>query len=201
MFCPNLQAKREWKACGPQPTPSSNEPLRTKSLSLSWTCNHLISFPFYPLRSPSTRPSILKLCIKQCIEGKIAIPLMPPSWINHVTNARLHNHSSRILLPWPPKKRLEASFHWLQIAAGTDPTLLDHYAGVLVRVEPALSRDRVLLARVGTPGLDGAVLEDDGGVAEDEVDGAGDEAVCEELAVVVDVEGVLVCKEVAAVEG
>ena len=78
---------------------------------------------------------------------------------------------------------------------------MDHYACVLVRVEPALSRDHVLLAQVGTPGLDGAVLEDDSGVAEDEVDGAGDEAVCEELAVVVDVEGVLVCKEVAAVEG
>ena len=49
--------------------------------------------------------------------------------------------------------------------------------------------------------MDVAVLEYDGGVAEDEVNGAGDQAVYEELAVVVDVKSVLVGEEVAAVEG
>lgn len=49
--------------------------------------------------------------------------------------------------------------------------------------------------------MDVAVLEDRGGVAKDEVNGPGDEAVGEELAVVVNVESVLVSEDVALVEG
>lgn len=73
--------------------------------------------------------------------------------------------------------------------------------GVLVSVGAALGCDHVFLAGVGAAGVDVAVLEDSGGVAKDEVDGAGDVAVDVELAVGVDVEGVLVGDHVAVVEG
>lgn len=78
---------------------------------------------------------------------------------------------------------------------------MDHYARVLVRVNPTLCRDHVLLTRIGAPRVDVTVLEHRRGVAEDEVNGAGDQAVDVELAVGVDVEGVLVCQEVTLVEG
>lgn len=48
--------------------------------------------------------------------------------------------------------------------------------------------------------MDITVLEHDGGVAEDEIDGSGDETLDEELTVRVDVESVLVSQHVATVE-
>lgn len=60
--------------------------------------------------------------------------------------------------------------------------------------------ENVALVRVGSAGVEVAVLEDDGGVAEDEIDGAVDVAFAVELAEGVDVEGVLVGDEAAAVE-
>ena len=44
-------------------------------------------------------------------------------------------------------------------------------------------------------------MEHDGGVSEDEVDGAADGAVAVELAERVDVESVLVAEDLAAIEG
>lgn len=73
-------------------------------------------------------------------------------------------------------------------------------ARVLVRVRPALRGDRVLLAVRGPARGDHAVLEHDRRVAEDEVDGAGDEAVAVELPQLVRVEGVLVAVDAAAVD-
>lgn len=73
--------------------------------------------------------------------------------------------------------------------------------GVLVLVGAALGGDHVFLAGIGAAGVDVAVLEDSGGIAEDEIDGAGDVAVDVELAVGVDVKGVLVGDHVAVIEG
>lgn len=73
-------------------------------------------------------------------------------------------------------------------------------AGVLVRIGPALGRDGDLLLVHGAAGVDHAVLEDGGSVAEDEVHGAVDVALFVELPLRVDVEGVLVAFETAAEE-
>lgn len=77
---------------------------------------------------------------------------------------------------------------------------MDHDARVLIRVGSALRCDGVLLAWHRLPDVDGAVLDDGGCVAEDEVDGAEDLAVAVELALGVDVESVLVAFEAAPVE-
>lgn len=71
----------------------------------------------------------------------------------------------------------------------------------LIGVLAAVGSNGVLLVREGLTGKDLTVLEDDGTVAEDEVDGAGDSALPVELAEGVGVEGVLVAVDAAAVEG
>lgn len=76
---------------------------------------------------------------------------------------------------------------------------MDGDARVLIRVLAVLCRDGVLLEGHGLPGMDGAHLEDDGGVAEYEVDGAVDVAFLLELLAVSSVERVLVAIEGAQV--
>ena len=73
-------------------------------------------------------------------------------------------------------------------------------AGVLVGVGASLGGDGVLLAGERPTQVYVAALNDGDGVPEDEVDGAIDVAVAVELALGVDVEGVLVSLEAAAVE-
>ena len=82
--------------------------------------------------------------------------------------------------------------HALQIRRGTDPTFLDNNPSVLVRIGPSLGRDHVFLAGVWSESVDVTVLENDGGVSEDEVDGSNNEAFDEVLTVRVDIESVLV---------
>lgn len=77
---------------------------------------------------------------------------------------------------------------------------MDRNACVLVRVFLALCSYGHKLVGHGLPRHDVAILEDDGRVPEDEVDGARDVALTVELAVGVGVEGVLVCVEGAPVE-
>ena len=63
-----------------------------------------------------------------------------------------------------------------------------------------LGGEEVVLVGVGAAGVEVAVLEDGGGVAEDEVDGAVDVAVAVELAEGVGVEGVLIPHKAAFIE-
>lgn len=59
---------------------------------------------------------------------------------------------------------------------------MDGYTRVLKRVPPALGRDHVGLAHERLSGVDDGVLDNDGGIAEDDVDGAVNVAGFEELA-------------------
>lgn len=70
----------------------------------------------------------------------------------------------------------------------------------MVWVISPLGGEDVALIWKGPSGVKTAVLEDDGGVAEDEVDGAVDVALGVELSEGMDVESVLVGHEVAAVK-
>lgn len=76
---------------------------------------------------------------------------------------------------------------------------MDDDAGVLVRIGSALGGDGVGLV-AWFAGEDVAVLENDGGIAEDEIDSAIYVAISIELAIGVDIEGVLVAFEAAPVE-
>lgn len=82
--------------------------------------------------------------------------------------------------------------HLLQLWISFEGAVLEDQRRRLPHVHPALRRHDVLLVFQWLPEEEGAALEDCSTVAEDEVDGAGDEAVSVELAVGVCVERVLV---------
>lgn len=77
---------------------------------------------------------------------------------------------------------------------------MDRNARVLIRVLSVLGGDRVLLRGQGLAGVDAAVLENYGGVAENEVDCSVNFGFADELAVRVDVKCVLVSGNAAAVD-
>ncbi|KAL0904097.1 hypothetical protein M5K25_026169 [Dendrobium thyrsiflorum] len=77
---------------------------------------------------------------------------------------------------------------------------MDRNPRVLVRILAVLCGDCVLLHRHWLSRPNNAFLENDGGIAEDEVDGAEDVAFAEELALRVDVKGVLVAYDAAVVD-
>lgn len=70
----------------------------------------------------------------------------------------------------------------------------------MIRIVSTLRSEDVLLFWIGLPGVEVRFLENDGGVAEDEIDGAVDVAFPVELPERVNVEGVLVGYEAALVE-
>lgn len=78
---------------------------------------------------------------------------------------------------------------------------MDDNAGGLVAIGAALGGDGAVLVGEGLADEEEAGLEDDGGIAEDEVYGAGDGAVGVELAVGLHVERGLVAVHAAVVEG
>ena len=78
---------------------------------------------------------------------------------------------------------------------------MDRSARVLVRIGSALGGDGVELVAHRKSRIEVAVLEDDGGVSEDEIYCSVDVAFSVELAESVRVESVLVAFEAAAVEG
>lgn len=148
--------------------------------------------PLDPAREARTGPVIPILTIPKRSQGKVTIPLKPPSRLHQTTQVSVHVNRPRILLPRPAEiRRLR----------GKDVAVLDREPGALVRVFPALRRDGHLLKRQRDAGVYLAVLQDRGAVAEDEVDGAVDVAFTVELAERVRVEGVLVALHAAPEEG
>lgn len=77
---------------------------------------------------------------------------------------------------------------------------MDGDACILIRVASALGSDHVRLPRHWLADVDDAVLEHDGGIAEDDVDGAVYVAGFVELTLGLGEERVLVAFEAAAVE-
>nr|GMC83740.1 hypothetical protein BHE74_00043207 [Ipomoea batatas] len=99
-----------------------------------------------------------------------------------------------------PIHSLASTGTWSPVRAGRYIAVLDRGPRVLVRVGPPLGRQHVLLRSHGLAGHDLRVLDHGRGVAEDEVDGAGDVAVPVELPLAVGVESVLVGVDFAAVD-
>lgn len=152
--------------------------------------------PLHPILGPSTRSKILKLGVENSTRGRRPHPGKPPLGVNETVHHALQENCSRVILPGPAQERA----HPGQIFGRPHGAVLDGQTGVLVRVELALRSDGVLLAGHGLLGQDIAVLEDDRGVAEDEVHRPVDRALAVELAVGVCVECVLECVHGAPVE-
>nr|GMD67669.1 hypothetical protein BHE74_00022651 [Ipomoea batatas] len=123
--------------------------------------------------------TVLKLRVKYGVRGSGPHPRHPPIGVDQPSQLGLHENGGRIILPRPAEEGVDAG----EVSERRNGAVLDGNAGVVVRVEFSLGGDGVLLAGHGFSGVDPAVLEDDGGVSEDEVDGADDGAVFVELAV------------------
>lgn len=156
--------------------------------------------PIDPLPQPRPSPIVHKLRVKQSIQCKIAAPLEPTLRPNGAANVRLHHNGPRILLPGPAQVRGSGVDGAQKVGIRRDVAELKGESGGLIGVLPALRGDGVFLVGEAFLGEDGAVLEDGGGIAENEVDGAADVAVAEELAHRVGVKGVLVACNAASEE-
>ncbi|CAL1390128.1 unnamed protein product [Linum trigynum] len=155
------------------------------------------SGPPDPARGACTGPAVRELSeVERFGVRPLTGPLGPTLGRNGAVDAGLHHHRPRVLLPGPAQVALEAA----QIRPGRDPAGLEREPGRLARVRPAVGEDDDGVPRPGPAKEEAAALEDGGGVAEDEVDGAGDVALAVELAEGEGVEGVLVPGDAAAVE-
>lgn len=145
-------------------------------------------------------PTVAELGVEACPEPKVAGPREPPSGLDKVVDEGLHNYSSGEFLPGPAQVSRELEPNRVVVRVGDKGAVLDDDGGGLATLLAALGGDDALLVVHRTADDEAAVLEDCGGVAEDEVDGAGDVAVAVELALGVGVKGVLVAVHGAPVE-
>ena len=159
-----------------------------------------IARPVHPPSGGGAGAGVHILGIIKRAESKIPTPRKPALGINQSIKITLHDDRPRVLLPWPAQIRLERALDRPQVRRRRDTRVVDDNSCVLVRIGPGLSRDGVTLAAHRLSDEDVAVLKNGDGVATDEVDGAVDVAVAVELALRVDVQGVLVALEAAAVE-
>ncbi|KAH0466861.1 hypothetical protein IEQ34_004099 [Dendrobium chrysotoxum] len=168
--------------------------------SLGSAGDNVVSGPLDPARSAGSGPGVHVLAVVERGEGEIAAPREPAGGIDKAPYVSLQDNRSRVLLPRATEVTLDGALDSGKVGGSGDDGVVDGDSGVLVGISPSLSGDGVLLAAKGLAGVDIAVLEDHGGVAEDEIDSAVDVAVAVELALAVDVEGVLVSLKAAAVE-
>nr|GLL28105.1 hypothetical protein BHE74_00043207 [Ipomoea trifida] len=183
-----------------QPRPARNKILHAEPGRLTCTADNSVPTPSNSPTGRRTRSRVLILTIIQRLQRKLAIPLEPTGRVNNRLHIRLKKNGPRVFLPRPAQESLERTQNRFKIIGRHDPRVVDRNSGVLVRVGPALGRygDLLLVHRFSC--VYHAVLEDNGGVSEDEIDGSVDVTFLVELSLGVGVEGVLVAFEAAAVE-
>jgi hypothetical protein len=162
---------------------------------------HVVAGPGHPRRRVCAGPTVHVLGVVERVEREAPVPLEPSPRVDEALDLGLHEHRPRVELPWPAEVGREVGEDGDEVGGGGDLAALHDDARVLVGVLAALRGDDVLLAGFRAARVEAAALEHDGGVPEDEVDGAVDVAVAVELAEGVGVERVLVAREAAAVEG
>lgn len=163
--------------------------------------NILHPLPLHPPALIRPRSSVLHLRVEARVQSEIAQPWQPTVGMDDRVDKGLDNKGPGKCLPWPAEvgRVLGVGGGW-EGGIGGDGAVVEDDGGGRLPGLAALCGDDVLLVVEGLADEDLAVLEDGFGVAEDEVDGAGDGAVAVELAEGVDVEGVLVRVHLAVVE-
>lgn len=194
------KSSSEWYSSSRQPWSPSNKIPNGKLWCFSGTCYHSITLPFHSPSSWRTRPKILKLSIIQCIQCKITTPFQPSCWIHQAIHEVLQVNCARVFLPWPP----QVGSHWaknrFEIICCHHSRVVDWDSRVLVWVGSALSRDHALLPWDRFSCVDHAVLENYGGITEDEIDRTINVAFSVELSLWMHVESVLVSLKTAPEE-
>jgi hypothetical protein len=137
-------------------------------------------------------PRVGVLSVPERLEPEVAAPGHVPGLVDEVRDLRLHDEDSGRLAPRPAEVVADGRARGVpERGLGLELALLEHEARDLARFGAALRGGDVLLVVHGAAEHEDAVLEDGRRVAEDEVDGAGDDAVAVELRLGVRVQSVL----------
>jgi hypothetical protein len=185
------QAQQERKSGALQPEVPLDERTGSELKSLA-PADDSHTLPPDPPDGPSARATVRVLKVGTGAEREVSRPWHIPTWLDEVCQSGLHDHSPCVLLPWPPQVRWDLEPQCEELLLWDDPTVVDHQPGGLALVGSSLRRHGVLLVVHGLPSDDQRVLDNRGGVTEDEVHSAGDDAVAVELSVCLDVQGILV---------
>nr|ACR35086.1 unknown [Zea mays] len=145
-------------------------------------------------------PVVFHLGVVAGAEAEVAEPRQPALRVDEPADLRLDVERARVLLPRAAQEGPEPADALLELRVRRDGAVVDDGAAHRPPLLAALRRDDVLLVVHALAHLDEAVLEHHLRVAEDEVDGARDDAVAVVLAARVRVQRVLVPVEPALVE-
>lgn len=139
----NLETGGEGDVGGRQPRISSNKVAYGELANLGRTGKNVIATPLDSVSSWRTRASVHILSIIQSIQSKITTPFHPSSGVYQAVKEGLDVNGSRVLLPGPPKERLNGALNRLQVGSSSDPTVVNNDSSVLVRVGSALCGESV----------------------------------------------------------
>ncbi|RWW69731.1 hypothetical protein BHE74_00022651 [Ensete ventricosum] len=178
-------------------TPSSS---LDPAFLLAYQVDLLVPFPCHPLRHRRPGATVADFGVEAGIQAEVPSPWQPTLVVDEVVDLRLHDYGPRVLLPRPAEVGPCRGSCRRESPVRADGAVLEDGAGRLVPVLAALRGDDALLVCQGLPHEHQAVLEHDGGVAEHEVDGAGDGALPVELPLGVGVKRVLVAVHLTQVE-
>ena len=147
----------------------------------------LETLPCHPLAGIRTSAVVRILSVEERVQREIPSPRHPPSRLDQIFQRRFHYNCLRILLPWAAQvcRYLEPVLEQLHLR--DDFAVVDHQSCGFARLLSSVCGHCVLLVVFWPSYYDQGVLDHGRGVAEDEVYGAGDDAVPVELAVGLDV--------------
>ena len=182
------KARIKGHSSGRQPNIARNKARHSEGIGLRDSERGMVAWPANPARRRGPGARVLVLAVEKRLESKAAGPGRPARGADRAGQGGLHDDGPGILLPGPSQ---------VGVGVGGDGAVVDGDARVLVGARAALRCDEVVAA--AGPRRDAAALEDGRGVAEDEVDGAGDVGLPVELALGVGVEAVLVALDGAFV--
>ncbi|GJN31218.1 hypothetical protein PR202_gb19584 [Eleusine coracana subsp. coracana] len=143
---------------------------------------------------------VLHLGVVAGVEAEFSEPGQPSLRVDEPADLRLDVERAGVLLPGPAQERLEPPGVLVELRVRRDGAVVDDRPARGPLLLPPLRRHDVLLVVHASPHLDEAVLQHHLRVAEDEVDGAADDAVAVVLPARVRVQRVLVPVELALVE-
>ncbi|GJN03664.1 hypothetical protein PR202_ga21135 [Eleusine coracana subsp. coracana] len=186
------EAVLDRRAGGLDPRLGLQEALHGELVRLLLADHLLVPGPVHPPRRVSPGSPVRVLGVPQRLEPELPVPRQVPGLVDEPGYLRLHDHRPRVLPPRPgqvapyrrPRRVLERRLR-------REAASLEHEPGGLAPVGAALCRGDVLLVVHGPAQDEHAVLEHGRRVAEDEVDGPGDDAVAVELGLGVRVQRVL----------
>jgi len=196
------QPRDEWHAELWEPVLALDEALHGVLLQRVLVGDVLDAPPLDTLARVGAGPAVLHLGVVAGAEAEVAEPRQPPLGVDEAPDLRLDVERARVLLPRPPQEgpELAVAGALLELRVRLDGAVVDDGAARRPPLLAALRRHDVLLVVHALAHLDEAVLEHHLRVAEDEVDGARDDALAVVLPARVRVQRVLVPVEPALVE-